>query len=129
MRFLFGLFLSAFTCAAFAQQDNSIQSQMIFNMNDGSNGGVNVTDRVGNKVIITVQPDTQGPVKVDAMLAAQSAINDILPIMVALITHFPTCVGQEYWCPPMKAARVKVEAVKAKLDALYPPPPLTGTGQ
>lgn len=108
----------------FAQQDNSIQSQMIFNMNNP--GGASVTDRVGNKVIITVVPDTEGPVKVDAMKSAQDAINDILPIMVALITHFPTCAGQEYWCPPMKAARIKVEAVKAKLDALYPP---TGTGQ
>lgn len=113
-------FLLLLPSLCLAQQDNSVQSQIILNVNQP--GTLTLNDRFGSKITITVLPDVDGPVKVDAMLSCQAAINATLPTLDMMVMKWATDKNSDYWRVPMQDGRLKLQAVKTKLDAIYPPP-------
>lgn len=114
------LFLALLALPALAQQDNSNKSYLTFNVNQP--GTLNITDRTGNLVTITVVPDTQGPIKLDALKSCSAAIAAAQPGLVVLMS-FPVSTvlvppsPTNIWQTSIRNANPLLQAAKIKVDA------------
>jgi hypothetical protein len=114
------LLLALLPLPTLAQQDNSNKSYLTFNVNQP--GTLQITDRTGNLVTITVVPDTQGPIKIDAMKACSAAIAAAQPGLVALmaIPVAPVLVPPSptnIWQTSIRNANPLLQTAKIKIDA------------